>query len=369
MADKSIGNSEKAQILQEVYEDNVRIRHRQPRGSLYTARPYVTGIGGVAVLVLIILAAANFVFQDEAPRISDNSDAILTAASAKVAGQAVQAEAMQHDGDIPPTSAYESIGASSASLAELFDLEIHTIVIDAGHGGADPGSSGPSGTREKEITLDVATRLRRRLNDGYGYRVLMTRDKDSTLTLRGRADYSNENGADLFVSIHVNSFPDPRVVALETYYFGPKADDSSLRLAEVENQNSDYGVAEFNRMVRQMGDRIKLQESRKIARYVQRSLYSNTSHITENAANWGVKTAPFVVLVGAEAPGILAEIGAITNPESEAQLMTSEYREQLAMFLEEGIVNYLTERSHKELSINAAAENATEENATEEEEK
>jgi N-acetylmuramoyl-L-alanine amidase len=362
MADKVRGNSERAHILREVYEDNVRIRERQPRGSIYTARPYVTGIGGVSVLVVIILIAANFVFSDEAPRITRDSIASQTEESSLVvASQSVEPELMIHDGDIPSSKAYEAIGAGSASLADLFDLDIKTIVIDAGHGGIDPGTSGVSGTREKDITLDVARRLQRRLDDGYGYRVLMTRKSDSTLVLRSRADYSNENGADLFVSIHVNSFPDPEVVALETYYFGPQTDNASLRIAEMENQNSDYAVAEFNKMVRQMGDRIKLQESRKIARYVQRSLYGNASKITENAANWGVKTAPFVVLVGAEAPGILAEIGVISNPESEAQLMTSEYREQIAMFLEEGIVNYLTERSQNEVSINLATEHASEE--------
>ena len=362
MLDNSGSNSERAQILQEIYEDNVRIRDRQPRGSLYTARPYVTGIGGVAVLAIIILIAANFVFQDTAPRVSPDASAASGSGSSIVsAGQAVTPEPMGHEGDIPSTRAYQTIGEGSESLVDLFNLDVKTIVIDAGHGGADPGSSGYSGTREKDVTLDVAQRLKRRLNDGYGYRVLMTRDSDSTLSLRSRAEYSNEHAADLFISIHVNSFPDREVVALETYYYGPQTDDSALRVAEMENQNSDYSVAEFNRMVRQMGDRIKLQESRKIARYVQRSLYGNTKIITKNAANWGVKTAPFVVLVGAEAPGILAEIGAISNPESEAQMMTSEYREQIAMFLEEGIVNYLTERSQNEVTNNGATEHATEE--------
>ena len=362
MAGKPRGSSDRAHILREVYEDNVRIRDRQPRGSLYTARPYVTGVGGVSVLLVIILIAANFVFRDEAPRVAS---AGLTAGSEVstpvAAAQSVDPTVMAHEGDIPSSRDYNALGNGSESLAGLFDLEYNTIVIDPGHGGVDPGSSGVSGSREKDITLDVARSLQRRLADGYGYRVLMTRESDSTLSLRDRAEFSNSNEADLFVSIHVNSFPDPDVVALETYYFGPETDDSALRLAELENRNSDYAVAEFNRMVRQMGDRIKLQESRKIARYVQRSVYGNASRITENADNWGVKTAPFVVLVGAEAPGILAEIGVISNREAEAQLATPEYREQIAMFLEEGIVNYLTERTQNEASNNPATEHATEE--------
>jgi N-acetylmuramoyl-L-alanine amidase len=362
MADNRNMRSEKANILREVYEDNVRIRDRQPRGSIYTAHPYVTGVGGVFVLIVVVLLAANFVFQDAAPSIS--LETILSARASSVAtrsDQSVPVRSLDESGDIPATSAYEAIGSTSESLAELFDLAVKTIVIDPGHGGADPGAIGVTGATEKEITLDIGQRLRKRLLDsGYGYRVRMTRTSDTTLTLRGRADFSNRENADLFVSIHVNSFPDERVVALETYFFGPDTDAKSLRIAEEENRNSDYSVAEFNRMVQRMGDRIKLQESRTIARYVQRSLYGNASELSEGVSNWGVKTAPFVVLVGADAPGILSEIGVISNPESEAKLMTPEYREQIAMFLEEGIVNYLTERSQHAVTTIGATGNAAE---------
>jgi len=268
---------------------------------------------------------------------------------------------MPDEGDIPAASAYAAIGDGTSSLVSLFDLGVRTIVIDAGHGGRDPGAIGISGVQEKDITLDVAERLRRRLAHGYGYQVLMTRSTDSTISLRGRAEFANDRNADLFVSIHVNSIPDDRVVPLETYYYGPPADRSVLRRAELENQNSDYSVAEFNRMLQGLGDRIKLQESRKIARYVQRSLYGNAHEQNDAIQNWGVKTAPFVVLVGANAPGILAEIGVVSNRDSEARLTTPEYREQIAMFLEEGIVNYLTELAQNEVSHNTPPGNATEE--------
>ena len=367
MADRQSVNdrrpdTDRAHILREIYEDNVRIRDRQPRGSSYSAHPYVTGVSGLFVLLVTLLLAADYVFRDSAPQILvTEATTFLSRTAILLPDQSVAPDLMVHEGDIPTASEYAAIGDGTSSLRALFDLGVKTIVIDAGHGGTDPGAIGITGAREKDITLDVAERLRRRLAHGYGYRVLMTRSTDSTIALRGRAEFSNSRNADLFVSIHVNSIPDDRVVPLETYYFGPEADRFALRLAEVENQNSDYSVAEFNHMIQRMGDRIKLQESRKIARYVQRSLFGNASERNKDVSNWGVKTAPFVVLVGADAPGILAEIGVVSNLESEARLRTPEYREQIAMFLEEGIVNYLTDLTQNEVSHKSTTGNAAEE--------
>jgi len=214
---------------------------------------------------------------------------------------------------------------------------------------------------EKEITLDVALRLAHRLTENHGIRVMLTRNGDQTRSLKERADFANENIADLFVSIHVNQFPEEPVYALETYYFGPQSNASSLRLAEVENRNSDYSVAEFNSMIRRIGDRVKLEESRRLALHVQRSLFRNTRALNGKVKDWGVKTAPFIVLVSAQAPGILSEIGVISNSEEEARLRTPEYREKLALFLEEGIVTYLNELSEHQASQNGVTENATEE--------
>lgn len=355
-------DTDREHILREIYEDNVRVRDRHPRGSSYTSRPFVTGVSGVFILVVAVLFAANYVFRDSAPKISGaGSTAGQSSSPALRVDQTIAPFPMDHGGDIPSARDYAEIGSGVASLAHLFHLGVKTIVIDAGHGGTDPGATGQTGLTEKEITLDVGRRLQKRLRDGYGYRVLMTRTSDTARTLRGRADFSNAQSADLFVSIHVNSIPDAGVSPLETYYFGPQAEDSALRLADIENQNSDYAVAEFNRMVQRMGNRIKLQESRKIARYVQRSLFGNARKLSEDVTDWGVKTAPFIVLVGAEAPGILVEIGAISNRDSEVQLATAEYREQIAMFLEEGIVNYLTELSQNEVSNNGAIRYAAEE--------
>jgi N-acetylmuramoyl-L-alanine amidase len=157
---------------------------------------------------------------------------------------------------------------------------------------------------------------------------------------------ANEAEGDLFVSVHVNYFPSEPVYALETYFFGPQSDEGALRLADVENRNSDYSVAEFNRMVHEFTGQVKLQESRRLAHYVQRSMVVNTRELNGSVDDWGIKSAPFVVLLGSEAPGILCEIGVISNRDEEQKLATSEYREHLATFLEEGIVNYLGQLEH-----------------------
>lgn len=360
--DRSRHTDRKA-ILREVYEENKRIRDRTLRQRVYASRPYVTGIGGVVMLVAMLALVANFVFQEDAT-VSDRNSAAGRTGMNDGPNRSVSAlsdEPLDAKGDIPDARAYGAIGSGSVPLATLFDLSVRTIVIDPGHGGRDPGSIGSAGLYEKEITLDVAQRLKRRLLNGYGYRIELTRDTDSTLSLRQRAEFSNRHEADLFVSIHVNYFPEEPVYALETYYYGPRSNRSSVRLAEIENRFSDYAVAEFNAMSRRLGDRIKLQESRRLALYVQRSLFRHSRELNEEVSNWGVKSAPFIVLVGVTAPGILAEIGVISNRDEEARLQTPEYREQLAMFLEEGIVNYLNEHSQQEASINGVTQYAPKE--------
>ncbi len=369
--------TDRQDILRGVYEENKRIGDRfRARASAPTARTYATGVGGVILLVIVLILATEYVFQDRRFGTTGGADRTALAGDSKLArinssgsssGIApshdipVASESIPESGDIPASGAYGAIVSAPLPLSQLFDLEVRTIVIDAGHGGRDPGALGSAGLMEKEITLDVALRLARRLTENHGIHVALTRDGDQTRSLKARADFTNEKRADLFVSIHVNQFPEEPVYALETYYFGAQSSASALRLAELENKNSDYSVAEFNVMIRRIGDRLKLEESKRLALHVQRSLFRNTRDLNGKVKNWGVKTAPFIVLVGAQAPGILSEIGVISNSDEEARLRTPEYREELALFLEEGIVTYLNELSDQEASQNGVTENATEE--------
>ena len=233
---------------------------------------------------------------------------------------------------------------SRLPVADLFNLRVSTIVIDPGHGGRDPGASGAEGTQEKEITLDLARRLRKRLLEHEGYRIVMTRDDDIAVPLGDRVDFANDHDADLFVSIHINWLPDKTVAPLETYYFGMRADATALQLAHGENSTSEYSVAEFNEMLQRAGNTVKFQESRNLAEAVQGSLLSTVREANSGVSDWGVKAGPFVVLLGVESPAILAEVAALSNPDEESRLNTDAHREALARALEEGIIAYLDAR-------------------------
>jgi N-acetylmuramoyl-L-alanine amidase len=232
--------------------------------------------------------------------------------------------------------------SATTPIAALFDLQVKTIVLDPGHGGIDPGASSANGLQEKAVTLDVARRLQRRLERYGAFRVLLTREADTKVTLRERVRFANAQQADLFISIHLNKLPTEPVTAIETYYFGVKSDARTLLLAEAENEEGGYSVAEFNAMVERLGTTLKVQESRRLGEAIQQSLLRNIRRTNTGVADWGVKRAPFVVLLGVEAPSILAEIAVLSNPEEEARLQDESYRENLAHYLEEGVLQYLT---------------------------
>jgi len=323
---------DRGHILREVYEDNKRVTERS-----WQRRPNGGGVPRWVLAIGILAVVAFGIWIMDSGTAGEQAS---TAGEPPSVSLAVPEDSISGFEENTPVD-LSGLADADVALSELFDLTVRTVVIDAGHGGTDPGASGSEGLQEKTITLDVASRLGRRLESEHGLKVIQTRETDEYLSLRERAELTNASEADLFVSIHVNYFPSEPVYALETFYFGAEADGSALRLAELENQNSDYSVAEFNRMIGSLGNQVKLQESRRLARAVQSSLLRNTRMLNEEVDDWGIKSAPFVVLIGVDAPSILAEIGVISNEDEEARLATPEYREQLALFLEEGVVNYL----------------------------
>jgi N-acetylmuramoyl-L-alanine amidase len=137
-------------------------------------------------------------------------------------------------------NAYKSFASAKQSLAKLFGLGVRTIVIDPGHGGKDPGALGHKGSLEKDIALSIGQKLRDRLQRRKDFKVMMTRDSDVHVPLSKRVEFANDNNADLFISIHINSFHSENVNFIETYYFGPNKDAKVLTLAEKENSHSDY---------------------------------------------------------------------------------------------------------------------------------
>jgi N-acetylmuramoyl-L-alanine amidase len=234
-------------------------------------------------------------------------------------------------------------------VADLFNLKVNTIVIDPGHGGIDPGATGHQGLKEKDVALDIARRLRDKLAESGQYHVLMTREEDKKVYLKERIAFAKENRADLFISIHVNSLPagGESLNYLETYYFGPHSDKRSLELAQKENRDSAYVMAEFREIIARIGDTLKTQESRELADAIHRRLYSSLKRRNPGFVDAGYKTGPFMVLLGVEVPSVLVEVSCISNKAEETRLSKVEYRDSVAESLQMGIVEYLKRRAHQ----------------------
>lgn len=230
-------------------------------------------------------------------------------------------------------------------LSSFFGLDdVRTIVIDPGHGGRDPGAIGALGAKEKDIVLDIAKRLRDKLKQSGKYNVLLTRKTDKTMSLAERVEFANAARADLFISLHVNALPQKRFNVIETYYYGPPSDSYTLCLARLENRGSKIRAGDFKNMIKKIGDTMKEQESATLAVSIQHSLFTNVKKYDKSIADAGIKIAPFVVLLGVDAPSVLVEISCITNKEEEVRLSLPVYREKITSFLKEGITTYLTQR-------------------------
>lgn len=238
-------------------------------------------------------------------------------------------------------------GDDKVRLSSVFGLGVKTIVIDPGHGGRDPGAIGARGTMEKEITLDVALKLKARLVELGRYKVLLTRESDRTLSLADRVQFARNNQADLFISVHVNSFPNETINMIETYYFGAPLNSETILLAEQENKESHFSVGELDSIIQDFGNTLKRQESAKLAAAIQTSLFKNIRYQDARVRNFGVKMAPFVVLSQIEVPSVLVEISCITKVEEEEKMALSQYRSKVASYIEEGVVTYLETQNFK----------------------
>jgi N-acetylmuramoyl-L-alanine amidase len=226
------------------------------------------------------------------------------------------------------------------SLTRVLGLKLTRIVLDPGHGGHDQGTSSKSGLLEKEIALDVSKRLAALLTERLGTEVILTRTDDSYLALEERTRIANESRADLFLSIHVNSSPVKSVAGIETFYLNFSAGREDLDLATRENATSERSIADLKEVVSKIALRAKLDESREFAQRVQASLHSLAAKQNKDAKDRGVKRAPFVVLIGADMPSVLAEIGFLSNARDEVLLKSSEHRDRIAEALYQAIAGY-----------------------------
>ena len=224
------------------------------------------------------------------------------------------------------------------SLARQLGLGISRIVIDAGHGGHDPGAQG-TGLSEAELVLDVSQRLGTLVRK-QGIEVVMTRDSDVFIPLEERTAIANREGADLFLSIHANAARNPRARGIETYFLNFASNPEAEAVAARENSASGRTMHSLPEIVRAIALNNKLDESRDFADTVQRAMVRRLSTRNKQLKDLGVKQAPFVVLIGAAMPSVLAEISFVTNRQEGQLLKTAAYRQQIAEALLDAVLRY-----------------------------
>lgn len=243
------------------------------------------------------------------------------------------------------TRTAEPTANGERSLIRALGLKIGKIVIDAGHGGHDTGTIGPNGLQEKDLVLDVALKLGKLLENKLGAEVVYTRDDDTFIPLETRTAIANKEQADLFISIHANSSDDPSARGVETYYLNFTSRADALEVAARENAVSEQSIHELQDLVKKIALKEKIGESREFASDVQHSLYTGLSSKSPSLRNRGVKKAPFVVLIGANMPSILAEISFVSNPDDARKLKTNDYRQRIADSLYKGVAKYVNSLS------------------------
>ena len=239
----------------------------------------------------------------------------------------------------PNTKTPEANSDGALSLGRQLGLGVSRIVIDPGHGGDDPGAQ-TGGLTESALVLDVATRLEARLVAETGMEVILTRRRDAYMPLRARTELANRVGADLFLSIHANAATDQHARGVETYYLDLATEPMAQSVAARENAASRNGMHDLPNLVRSITMYNKLHESRDLAAIVQRNMIRAVREVYPSAQDLGVKQAPFVVLIGANMPSVLAEISFLTNREDAAFLATDAYRDRIADALLQSILEY-----------------------------
>ncbi|HVF59012.1 MAG TPA: N-acetylmuramoyl-L-alanine amidase, partial [Thermoanaerobaculia bacterium] len=221
----------------------------------------------------------------------------------------------------------------------VFPLAVRRVAIDPGHGGASLGTRAAQGPLEKELTLDIARRLARRLA-ADAFEPVLTRRGDREVPLKERARLANEAGADLFLSIHLNWIEDRAARGVETYYAGASDDPIVNRLAAAENHDSGYSLADLKPLLERIYTDVRQEESRRLAEVLQGSLVRSLTPANPALQDRGVKAAPFIVLITTEMPSVLAEVSCLSNEEEARLLASPDYRQAIAEALAAGVRSY-----------------------------
>ena len=236
-----------------------------------------------------------------------------------------------------------SLAAAAAIDPAVLPLAVRKIALDAGHGGDSLGTRTPLGLLEKDVTLDIALRLRVLLEAGHGFEVVMTRHDDDAVSLAERAAIANRSGADVFVSVHVNWIEDHAARGVETYFLGPTNDPFLNRLAALENRDSGYSMADMRQLLDGIYAGVRQDKSRQLAEVVQAALFQSLGRVNPGIEDRGVKSAPFLVLLSTRMPAILAEVSCASNAEEARLLARPLYRQYIAEALAGGLRAYASE--------------------------
>jgi N-acetylmuramoyl-L-alanine amidase len=218
------------------------------------------------------------------------------------------------------------------------------VVIDPGHGGYDPGTQSSSGVLEKDLALQIAMRLKSSL-ESRGIRAEITRDSDIFLSLPERTRIANRDGADLFVSIHLNSSPNTETTGIEVYYLNNTTDRATIRLARMENAGADGygapGASNLNYILTDLRQNYKASEAASLAKMIDAQTVADLdAGLGLNVNALGAKMGPFYVLVGAHMPAVLVECGFLSNPGEARQLEGAGYQDLLAGGIATAVVHY-----------------------------
>jgi N-acetylmuramoyl-L-alanine amidase len=311
----------KRRVLKEAVAENLEVIRGLPPRSVRPARRVARiWLRRAPLLLVPVTLAASTYLVSNTP-----SAAPVTTVASVVAPRAPEARSSE--------PGLERITSAA------FPLAVRRVVLDAGHGGSDPGATAASVT-EKAITLDIGKRLRALL-ERNGFEVLITRSDDRTIALKDRARLANESGSDIFVSIHVNAILEHTASrGVETYYLGPTSDERLTQLAAAENRVSGYSLGDMRKLLDGVYADARRDESHELARAVQHELYTTLRKADPGLENWGVKRAPFIVLVATDMPAVLAEVGCLSNETEAALLGQPEYRQKIAEALFAGIRAY-----------------------------
>ena len=312
----------KARMLSDALEDNLDLIHgrlprplRRRRLRLWTRRL------AVAVAAIVVLAGVA---------------RWPAAAPAEPAAPARAVPPVVRPVHPAPRATLDASVLSQPMRPRVLDLTVRRVVIDAGHGGDNQGTSSASGLREKDLTLDISLRVQQLLA-ARGFDTVMTRTADETLSLRQRAATANERRGDIFVSIHLNWLQRPDDGGIETYYLGPSRDADLDAVAAVENRQSGYSLSDMQALLERIYADARRNESRRLATSVQESLVGTLRKSEPAVSDRGVKMAPFVVLGATEMPAILAEVSCLSNKAQAERLKTPAARQRIAEALVSGI--------------------------------